>query len=115
MSAWLGDYDALGGGSRGAGSSSPAGKEGGGDGLGWRPHPAACRRPTADAFRACPLFIGGPVTKNLLHVLHARRDVEGALEIIEVGACEAGPVMSPAFTALGEGRRGIDGRVGVGV
>lgn len=37
----------------------------------------------ADAFRQCPLFIGGPVTKNLLHVLHARRDVEGALEIIE--------------------------------
>jgi hypothetical protein len=30
------------------------------------------------------LFIGGPVTKNLLHVLHARRDVEGALEILEV-------------------------------
>ncbi len=24
------------------------------------------------------------MTKNLLHVLHARRDVEGALEIIEV-------------------------------
>ncbi|KAL4856260.1 hypothetical protein ACK3TF_003383 [Chlorella vulgaris] len=37
----------------------------------------------ADAFRQCPLFIGGPVTKNLLHVLHARRDVEGALEILE--------------------------------
>jgi hypothetical protein len=37
----------------------------------------------AESFRQCPLFIGGPVTKNLLHVLHGRRDVEGALEIIE--------------------------------
>lgn len=40
--------------------------------------------PPSDSFRQCPLFIGGPVTKNLLHVLHGRRDVEGALEIIEV-------------------------------
>lgn len=51
--------------------------------------PCPCCRPpnphfAADAFRQCPLFIGGPVTKNLLHVLHARRDVEGALEILEV-------------------------------
>lgn len=42
--------------------------------------------PAADAFRHCPLFIGGPVNKNLLHVVHGRRDVEGALEIIEVRA-----------------------------
>jgi hypothetical protein len=38
----------------------------------------------ADAFRHCPLFIGGPVTRHLLHVLHARREVEGALEVVEV-------------------------------
>ena len=47
-------------------------------------------RASADAFGRCPLFIGGPVTKNLLHVLHRRRDVEGAMEIIEVrlaGVC----------------------------
>lgn len=31
-----------------------------------------------------PLYIGGPVTKNLLHVLHGRRDVEGSLEIMDV-------------------------------
>lgn len=58
----------------------------------WTPGADAppCCRPAAEAFRACPLFIGGPVTKNLLHVLHARRDVEGALEIIEVGCRGAG-------------------------
>jgi hypothetical protein len=47
------------------------------------PQPHMCL--PADAFGRCPLFIGGPVTKNLLHVLHGRRDVEGAMEIIEVG------------------------------
>lgn len=52
------------------------------------PHAAHCRPPvpaphTAEAFRNCPLYVGGPVTKNLLHVLHGRRDVEGALEVIE--------------------------------
>lgn len=46
------------------------------------PRPPSLRPP--ESFRQCPLFIGGPVTKNLLHVLHGRRDVEGALEIIEV-------------------------------
>lgn len=55
-----------------------------------RPTPAPARHAHADAFRQCPLFIGGPVTKNLLHVLHARRDVEGALEIIEVCGCVCG-------------------------
>lgn len=37
----------------------------------------------ADAFGKSPLYIGGPVTKNLLHVLHGRRDVEGSLEILD--------------------------------
>jgi hypothetical protein len=42
----------------------------------------------ADAFGKSPLFIGGPVTKNLLHVLHGRRDVQGSLEIMDVSPCK---------------------------
>ena len=37
----------------------------------------------ADAFGRAPLFIGGPMTRNLLHVLHGRGDVEGAMRIID--------------------------------
>ncbi|PSC74897.1 hypothetical protein C2E20_1753 [Micractinium conductrix] len=55
----------------------------------------------ADAFRHCPLFIGGPVTKNLLHVLHGRRDVEGALEIIE-GVYAGGVEAASALVRRGE-------------
>lgn len=55
----------------------------------------------ADAFRQCPLFIGGPVTKNLLHVLHGRRDVEGALEIIE-GVYAGGVESASALVRRGE-------------
>ncbi|KAL4451521.1 hypothetical protein ABPG75_007183 [Micractinium tetrahymenae] len=55
----------------------------------------------ADAFRHCPLFIGGPVTKNLLHVLHGRRDVEGALEIIE-GVYAGGVESASALVRRGE-------------
>ena len=47
------------------------------------PRSCPCPRRRADAFGRCPLFIGGPVTKNLLHVLHGRREVDGALEIVE--------------------------------
>ena len=39
--------------------------------------------PPPDSFGKTPLFIGGPVTKNLLHVLHGRREVEGSLEILD--------------------------------
>lgn len=30
----------------------------------------------------CQLYIGGPVTRNLLHVLHGRPEVEGSMEIV---------------------------------
>lgn len=35
------------------------------------------------AFGQSPLFIGGPMTRNLLHILHGRRDVEGSMEIVK--------------------------------
>lgn len=56
----------------------------------------------ADAFGKSPLFIGGPVTKNLLHVLHGRRDVEGCLEIMDVSAAALTP-LALRCAALGRG------------
>lgn len=36
-----------------------------------------------DAFGRCPLFLGGPLTRNLLHVIHGRSDVEGSMRLVE--------------------------------
>jgi putative AlgH/UPF0301 family transcriptional regulator len=38
---------------------------------------------TTAAFGRNPLFLGGPMNKNLLHVLHGRREVEGAMRILD--------------------------------
>lgn len=36
----------------------------------------------SDALGQCPLYIGGPVSRNLLHVLHGCADVEDSMEIV---------------------------------
>jgi putative transcriptional regulator len=36
----------------------------------------------SDALGQCPLYIGGPVSRNLLHVLHGCSDVEDSMEIV---------------------------------
>ncbi len=46
----------------------------------------------------CPLYIGGPVTRNLLHVLHGRPEVEGSMEIVP--GVYAGGVESAADLVL---------------
>lgn len=46
----------------------------------------------------CPLYIGGPVTRNLLHVLHGCREVEGSMEIVP--GVYAGGVESAADLVL---------------
>ena len=35
------------------------------------------------SFGHCPLFIGGPITRHLLHVLHGRGDVDGARRVVD--------------------------------
>lgn len=37
----------------------------------------------SDAFGKVHLYIGGPLLRKHLHVLHGRRDVDGAIEIVE--------------------------------
>lgn len=46
----------------------------------------------------CPLYIGGPVTRNLLHVLHGCPEVEGSMEIVP--GVYAGGVESAADLVL---------------
>ena len=37
----------------------------------------------SNQFGSIPLYVGGPVHKNMLHVLHGRSDVEGGTKILE--------------------------------
>lgn len=52
----------------------------------------------AESLGQCPLYIGGPVTRNLLHVLHGNESVEGSMEIIK--GVYAGGVESAAELVL---------------
>lgn len=60
----------------------------------------ALYHPPAAAFGRCPLFIGGPLGKERLHILHGRRDVEGSMEVVDgvyIGGLEHATEQARAF------------------